>query len=393
MAMSRPAVSIKTWAPEALSGADRDGWLSLAGSVPDATVFMWPAAFEAWRHTIGARIESTVILARRGEKLVGVLPVMRAWVWRGPAFAARIDYGPFDADLVGRHRPFPLRQLSSVVSWRATALRPSLLCANADRTEITRAIARTLASTPGADQILIPVRKGEENPWLEGFRDAALEPWVHELGRSIMTLEQVRPFDEILHGQSANFRKNIKRARAAAAEAGLAFRVLIGHEQISSRMDLLARLAAASWKGQGNASDRVAIPYDGDQRRFFEALLARAGSEIEPVLCIGETADGPIHAALTVRHGQTLTGLLTFRRDVLADASPGLLGKAALVDWCAANDILRFDLNTTEHWLRHLADSSHQIVNVAAFCRTPPGRVYNRLARWRRPRLTVGVSG
>lgn len=365
-------------------------WRDLAAEVADATVFMWPFAFLAWRRTLGEGVPTEILVARRGERLAGVLPVMRTNVWRGPAFVPRIDYGPFDRDLAGGgRRPFPVRQISSVASWRAACLRPTLLCRPQDRAEVAHAVALRLGRAPGVDQIVLPVRDGEEAPWLDGLQEAGLRPWVHRLGRQVLTLEHVRPIDDILRDQSANFRRNIRRARAAADAAGLAFRVLVGRDHVRSNMDLLARLAAESWKGKSDAG-RIAIPYAGGQQSFFQALLAEPDPGIQPVLCLGETGDGPQFAALTIRHGETLSGLLTFRRESLDAASPGLLGKATLVDWCAANGVTRFDLNTTQDWLRHLSDTTHELVNVVAFRRTPAGLLYEPVARWRRGALDRG---
>lgn len=384
--MSRTAVTVERREPDALTPADRDSWRQLAEAVPEATVFMWPAALDAWRRTIGAGVATEVLLARRNGSLVGVLPVMRSRVRRGPAFVPRIDYGAFDSDLCPGRRPFPVRQLSSVVSWRATSVRPTVLCAPENRPDVARAMAGALAVTRGVDQIVLPLRAGEEGPWLEGFRAAGLSPWRHDLGRGVLTLERVRPFEEILRDRSANFRRNVRRARAAAAEAGLTFRILEGRAEVGAQMGLLAQLAAESWKGRGDDPERTAIPYEGDQRRFFEALLDEPASGIEPVLCLGETPDGPVLAALTFRHGPSLAGLLTFRREVLGAASPGLLGKAALIDWCAAEGLRRFDLNATQSWMRHLSDSTHQLVNVAVFRPTPRGLAYGLVAAWRRRR-------
>lgn len=383
--MTGGAVTVERVPPEALGAADREGWQRLADTVEDATVFMGPAALGAWRRTIGAAVETEVLLARRGGAVVGVLPVMRSRVRRGPAFVPRIDYGAFDADLSGpRRRPFPVRQLSSIVSWRATSLRPTLLCAPRDRDGVARAMATALARVRDVDQIALPVREGEEAPWLEGFQAAGLDPWLHALGRSVLTLERVRPVEAIVAEQNGKFRQNVRRARAAAAAAGLSFRVLRGADEVGPRLGLVAEIAAESWKGSGDTPDRLAIPYGGAQRRYIEALLDGSGAGVEPVLCLGETAEGVVVVVLCCRHGPTLATLLTFRRDVLGSASPGLLAILAVIDWSAAEGVGRVDLNATQDWVRHFSDSTHRIVNVLAFRPTLRGRAYGAIARWRR---------
>jgi CelD/BcsL family acetyltransferase involved in cellulose biosynthesis len=202
----------------------------------------------------------------------------------------------------------------------------------------------------------------------------------------VLTLEHVRPAEEILRDQSANFRRNVRRARAAADASGLAFRILEGRRAVLPHRELVARLAAESWKGRPEESDRVAIPYEGAQRRFVEALLAAGDSGLEPVLCLGEIAGEPVQVLLSFRHRATLTALLIFRRDIPAAASAGHLALLTLVDWCLQAGVRRLDLNATQDWLRHLSDSRHRLLNVATFRPTPRGRLYDLIARWRRRR-------
>lgn len=362
-------------------GAD---WRDLAQRL-DAMFFKWPAVFDAWCATCSDGAEPGVLLAWKERQLVGVLPVMRARMRRGPGFVPRIDYGPFDSALVpGGRRVFPVRQISSVVSWRATWLRPSLLAEPALRGVVIRALSRHLAGQAGIDQIVLPVRAEEQAVWMDGLRAAGLAPWVHQLRRKVLTLEQLAPFDTIVAGQNKRYRQNVRRARAAAAEAGIRFETRVGWQQVAPEMDALSQLAAESWKGQGAADGRVVIPFDEHQRAFFEQALSAGEAGIEPVLSLGMTRDGIVSALLSARHGETLTALLTFRNDRYPKASAGLLAIGTGIDWGAEQGLRRFDLNSTQDWTRHLSDSSHMLVNVCAFRPTVRGRAYDMIARMRR---------
>jgi hypothetical protein len=55
-----------------------------------------------------------------------------------------------------------------------------------------------------------------------------------------------------------------------------------------------------------------------------------------------------------------------------------------LIDYAVAQGLRTFDLNATQDWLRHIADSHHMLVNVCAFRPTLRGRVYEVIARRRR---------
>lgn len=362
-----------------------DAWLQLAQKVKDATLFMWPAFFDAWRQTLAQGVVSEVIVVHRGVQLVGVLPIMRECVWRGPAFVPRIDYASFDRDLSpGGWRIFATRQVSSVVSWRATALRPTLLADPAHFGTVIGAITRALAGMDAVDQIVLPVRENVAGAWMDGLAATGLRPWCHHLKRQVLTLNHVRPFDEIVARQNRDFRKNVRRARVRAAEAGLEYTLHLGHDQVLPQMECLARLAAESWKGQGGRPDNKAIPYQGAQQRFFEHLIADRKSGMTPVLVIGAAHGHTVAALLCMQNGRNLTGLLIFRNELHAAASPGLLGVGALIDYASAEGLLTVDLNATQDWLRFIADSSHQLVNVAAFRPTRRGRFYDVIARARR---------
>lgn len=360
-------------------------WRELAARVGDATVAMHPAFVAAWSAAIAGPGPGSVIFVRRGETLIGVLAVMAETVWRGPAMMPRIDYASYDADLaVGTRRLFPVRQVSSVVSWRAAAIRPSTLCRTADRAEVYGAIARCLAGIVRTDQIVLPVHEGQEAEiWLSAFTDAGLSPSIQRLHRTVLTLETADAFHAIVAGQNSNFRRNIRRAREAAATAGLRFTLHSGWGAVRPQLSRLAALAGRSWKAGRDGDTRIAIPFDGTQRAFVDRMAADGDPSLMPVLVFGHVAGRAAVAQLYLAQGGTLTGLLTFHDNSVPEASPGLLGIEPALDWAVARGLTRLDLNATQGWVRHLSDSKRTICNLVCFGPTLRGRLYRRISRAR----------
>lgn len=371
-------------AAESRLGAE---WLQLAFAVEDATCFMLPAFFRAWRQVLAEEDEAQVIAAFDGDGLIGVLPLMRGRVWRGPSCAPRIDYASADRRLSpGGRRPFLLRQLASVVSWPAASLRPTLLAAPVARAAAVRSMAATMLAAPGNDVIVLPVYLGEDAAtWTAAFREAGGQPWLHALNRDVLTLDTVRPFDEVVARQPGKFRQNIRRARAAADRLGISFEVHAGRAEVARRFDRVARAASRSWKQAGEDGRQTALPYAGRQQAFFETLLDEEGTGLVPLLAEARMGDDAIAVLLAARAGATVTAFVTFRDDRGAAASPGLLLFGALIDWCVAQGVRRFDINATQDWLRHLSDTRRTLANLVVFTPTLRGGAFSlisRAARW-----------
>lgn len=375
----------------------RERWQRLASEVETATCFMHPAYFRAWFQCLSDEVDTVLLAAFANDELCGILPLARARVWRGPSCSPRIDYLPSDRRLVAKSkRPFPIDQLSPVISWAAVTLRPTLLCRPKDRQAVIAAMAAVIARRPSWDVIVIPVLEGEEEDmWHEGFRGVGLKPRTHRLHRNILTLTRVRNFAAMVAGENRNFRRNVRRAQAAADKLGIEFAVHEGRGAVLQRLDLLARVASASWKQDGRNGRQVTVPYEGQQQQFFETLLGDEDVGMLPVIAVAERRSEPIAVQLAFRHADTLTGVLTFMDKTCTDASPGLLLLGRLIDWAARNDVERIDLNATQEWLRHLADTRETLANVVVFAPSATGRVYallSRLARLRHERKLTPPS-
>lgn len=370
-------------------------WRELALSCTVVTGIMFPAFLRVWDRCLSNGHRPQVIVVTRAGTLRAVLPVVTVSVRRGPSFLPRMDYGPWDTHYVkpGR-RPFPVRQLSPIVSWEATSVRPSFLSAEDDAPDARKAVAACLAAWPGADQIVVPAYKGRDAAeWMEALGAAGLQPFLHHLDRRVLSIRALRHFDDLIAQGSRNFRKGIRRARRAAEATNLQLTVHHRPEDVRAQLDEFAQLAEHSWKASQDGTAKYAIGYHGRQRAFFEAMLAEPNSGLHPVLSVARL-DGTMHAAkLCLRCGDTLLGLLTFRRAGLPDLRAGYLVLGALIDWATDHHLGRFDLNTTQDWLEPVADSEHKICNVAAFRPTTLGRLYGPIAAMARHRHAGRTRG
>jgi hypothetical protein len=370
-------------AATALAG-HRGAWAALVAQSETANAFALPCAFDAWRRTLAADVEPGVLIARRGEDLVGVMAIMRATVRRGPSFCPRHDFAPADRVFLapGRPRPFRLRQISPVVSVAGTMTVPAPLCRAADRTAVIRAMAAQLPRIGGWDVMVTPVVEAAgQQDWIDALRAAGLRPWALELHRVVMGIARVEPFEAVVARQNRNFRRNIRRAREEADRIGLAIDICEGAEAVA-RLDALAEVAGASWKSRPREDLEITVPYEGAQRRFYEALVRDADMAQDgacAVLAIATVAGAPVAAVLCLRHGDSLTAGVTFHSHAFPKASPGLLSVGGLIDWAFEKKLARFDLNGTHEWIRHLADEARAVNHVGAFAPTARGRWFGLL--------------
>jgi hypothetical protein len=363
----------------------RDYWRKLAERAEGASCFTLPSYFEVWHSLLSADTIVRILTVHDKDEVIGLMPVMRAAVWRGPACVPRHDYAPSDRSTIlgGAPRPFRLRQISPVVSVPAVYSAPAPLCLPGAEQAVTSALAKMLVCMPRWDVIVIPAFAGAQQfYWLKSFETLRLEPTLHKLHRVIQRLAHVRPFGQIVAAaQSRKFRQNVRRAQAAASELAMTFTVREGRDAVTASFDLVARIAAASWKHKGRRETGVHIPYDGRQRAFIEALISDGDFSATPVLGIASTRGIPVCVLLGAVYAQTFTTLLLFRDQSCAEASPGLLLVGTMIDWAASHGLTRIDLNATHEWVRHISDERASLDNIVVFAPTLAGRTYRYIAR------------
>jgi CelD/BcsL family acetyltransferase involved in cellulose biosynthesis len=364
-------------------------WLALVDDAERPDVFMLPSYHRAWLRTVASDVAAEVIVVRRAGMLIGLLPIMRARVWRGPSGVPRHDYAPSDrAAILGhRFRPFPLRQISSVVSLPATKSAPGLICRNGEAKSVIDAVGAALLKMRRWDVIVLPAWDDlHQDLWTASLRAAGANPWIHRLDRFVQGIGRVRPFEEIVATQNRNFRRNVRRAAVVAERLGLQIAMVRGRDAVLRQMDTFSALARASWKHEGRPETQLLLPYAGRQQQFFEDLLADRRLDAEPVIAIATERHNPVAALLCLRRADVLHAMLLFWNGEADKASPGLMLLKQMVDWAAGNDIRTFHLHATQEWVRHVADEKHAINNVVVFAPTVAGRLVagsSRLAQAR----------
>jgi hypothetical protein len=362
----------------------RDEWQTLFDDVEDAPWCALPEVFRAWTQVLRPRGQTRILAVRDSNGILrGVMPIMFDWAWRGPSAAPRFDYDPRDKMLITRRRPrpIPVRQLSTMASLPATTLWVGALCRAEETHAVARAIAVTIRSLPGWDVAILPAMEGlEETCWREAFSilDVAAVR-TQKLGRVVRNLRGLKPFDDIVAGQKQKFRQNVRRASAAAKKVGIDFVQLEGTQEVSSYFGEIERVARASWKHEGREGQEVHLSYTGEQQAFIEYLLGSERLEAVPALCMARDSDGVLAVLLMLRHGVSVTALLTFWNGRHANASPGLLMFGEAIDWAARTGARRFEFNATAHWVRYITDHSDVVCNLVVFAPTLGGRALNQL--------------
>ena len=359
-------------------------WQTLAEASPNCSWSMLPGVFRNWLETLGPPARTSVLAARDGQgQLCGLVAIVQERVWRGPSCVPRFDYAAADRSSTSSKRPrlIPLRQITTPASIPATTLWVGPLCLPGFETAVYDSVAACLARRRGWDVLVFAAYEAEQPLWLESLRRAGLSPLVHRLDRLVRNNPALRPFEQIVAGESRNFRRNIRRARQAAEEVGLNVRLHVGTAAMDGILLTLAQVAGHSWKREGRSGQEVSIPYEGKQQVFFERLLVSSGLGATPVVAVADSPEGPVAIAVTLRHFRKITGILIFMDGRSAPASPGILMVGAIIDWAAANGVERFEFNATHDWVRHLAGEERTLCNIVAFATSPAGRLASFISR------------
>ena len=354
-------------------------WQALSLAVARPSCFATPSYFQAWRDTLSDDVVPLLMTVRRAGRLVGVMPLMRARVRRGPLCAPRHDFAPSDRALLGlgNSRPLGVRQLSPIVSMPAAWVAPAPLSTDMDRVSVIRAMAGHIATLAGWDSFALPVdASADQDVWLAALNEEGLRPWVHRLDRQIGAIGVIEPFDAKVARQNKKFRQNIRRAQATAERAGVEVVVFEGRLAVAAQMPALAAVAQGSWKQMDRAKTDLTVPYAGRQQQFFEHLLCDAAMDCNamPVLAVAICGGQPVAALLSLVHGDWLTALVIFRNDPVPAASPGMLVLARMIDWTHEKGLAGFDLNATHEWTRHLVDEVRSQNIIVSFAPTLRGR-------------------
>lgn len=368
------------------SAALRSDWQALLDVVEGTAWSCDPQVFRIWAEQMRNHGRTPVIEVRdEAGTLRGIMPLMRDLAWRGPAAAPRYDYDPQDRFLImkRRPRPIPVRQITTMGSLPATSLWIGPLCRPEDAPAVRHAMAGAILAQAAWDVTVLPALEGEEEQgWCAAFQAHGVPARVQRLGRVVQDLHRLEPFQAVVDRQKKKFRQNVRRAQASAAEAGVTFDIVVGAAEMQAHYGMIADLARASWKHEGRANTDVHIAYDGPQQTFFEAFFRADDLKSTPVLGIASDAEGPLAVLLMLRHGSTVTALLTFWNGRQPLASPGLLLLGTAIDWAARQGLKQVDFNATAPWVRYLADTTRTLCHVIVFAPTLWGRALGTLSRW-----------
>ena len=346
-------------------------WRALADAVQPPSIFLDPAVWQSWRRTLASNAKPLLFVVREAERMVGVLPAMIKWAWRGPTLGVRYDYDPADRRFLTDPpwRMVPLRQLSPISSLPATMLGPMLLAQPEHRREVIFTVTAAIAANKGWDVAVIPLEQPDVALWQDGFAAAKLRSVQQNIDRKSFYLSNAVSFNTVVARQNQKFRANVRRVSRVAERAGIA--ITISHDR-PAMLSWLTQISQESWKAGVRFGEHVMVPFAGPQRDFIKDLLLGTDG-LQSVATIAWLGGKPIAIVLgAVRH-RTLTTLLTFWTGAAKEASPGLLTMAAMIDWAALNGIEVVDFNANSPWIRHLADHCAVQQNLIAFAPTLRG--------------------
>jgi CelD/BcsL family acetyltransferase involved in cellulose biosynthesis len=193
----------------------RDGWTELAER--SQSVFKTWEWASTWWHCLGRGRRLEVAAIRRGNELVGVVPMYR-WRSRPVEILRFLGHGPGD-------------ELGPV-------------CDPGDRAVVARGLRHALAGLSW--DVLVGEQLQRELGWgelLGGRRLAAESSPVLRFGAD--------GWQGFLRARSANFREHVgRRARKLAREQRVGYRLADGSRDLQSELDILFSLHAARWAGQ-----------------------------------------------------------------------------------------------------------------------------------------------
>lgn len=359
-------------------------WQALADAVAAPNWSMLPAAHEVWLRQLRRPDSSPLITVRDpAGRLRAVFALMRDRVRRGPAMAPRFDYDPADGRLLGpgARRLFPLRQVAAATSMPATLAWGAPLCRPEDLGPVIDAVADAILAERGWDVAVLSAAMPDEFAlWQAAFARRGHRLHRQALDRVVQNVAPVRPFSALSAGQPMKARQNLRRAERFAAEMGVGFRFVEGSAAVAAEFRLIRRIAEASWKAAGRAGNPLNIPYDARQQAYVEGLFTSPLLKGQPLLGIAEGPEGPCNVLLLLQAGGTVTALLTFWDGRYDRCSPGLLLLGRSIDLAVARGALRYDLNATAPWVRHVANERTEVVNAVLFSHGVWGRLMEAVA-------------
>ena len=258
-----PSIDIAAWRALSSRAIEPNGYY-----LPD-----WELAVNA---TAPGRTDASALAASRGDRLIGLMPVVP--LWRAariplPALASAHPYGTLCTPLLDRDEAENAAQrlLEAARAGGAHAL-----------------LLREVALDGAAMKAFNNVLRGE------GLRARTLNWHLRA------SLDAMRDADELLReALSGKKLKELRRQRHRLAEHGeVAFEVARSPQEVAAALEVFLKLEAGGWKGErGTALSQV----EGDAafiRRATGALAATGNCEIVTL----KAGDTPVAAGIVLRH-------------------------------------------------------------------------------------------
>jgi CelD/BcsL family acetyltransferase involved in cellulose biosynthesis len=196
-------------------------------------------------------------------------------------------------------------------------------------------------------------------PW----RSTSLPPAAREgSGRRLLVRGSLDDYRDTL-GQ--NHRRNLRKARNRAEEAGVAFRILRGAEARAGLLEEFLALEAAGWKGR----EGTAIGASSEARAFYARLVGRAAGRGWLEWHVVAVGGRPAAMHLAFRLGRTLLLHRIAYDETHARLAPGnLLFEHVLADAFAGRVTDAVDCMTNMPWhdLWHLEHYGYRRVRLHA---------------------------
>jgi CelD/BcsL family acetyltransferase involved in cellulose biosynthesis len=325
-----------------------DEWTELADSA-GATPFLYPGWFQAWRSAFGGGA-LRLVTARRGEQLVGVVPMQaRHGAWRSPTNA---------------HTPaFDLLALDA---------------------EAREALSRALFADRVRDLTVAPL--DADGPALRALREAArargYRTFVKPTGRApyLRLADDLRVHEGAL---SRNLRHDVQRRLRRLCEAGaVSVQVTDGSRRLDDLLDEGLRVEALSWKGRRG----TAIASRDDTTRFYTGLARWAAStgwlRLTFLRLDGRAIASQLDLELRSRYYSLKIGYdPEFER-----FSPGKLLAYTMISRAVARGLHVYELlGTDEPWKDRWTELAREQVAFRAFSPSPAGRLASSTFVYGRP--------
>jgi CelD/BcsL family acetyltransferase involved in cellulose biosynthesis len=358
-------------------------WEALHATHSDAPLFATPDWCRAWLRAFGAGKSPYVLAAFDGDRLAGVLPLVRARVRLGLRLVHAHAVQAEDRRFVRGRGPalLPALQLAPLANLPSGCARSSWLVEPSHEESAWRAWLAALATRRDWHLLLLPRAREATLPCIEAAaRSAGLALRAAETPAALFDLPP-RPWPEYFAARSRHFRKRYKVAERDFAKLG-AWRVdaITDPAGLAAGFDDLLRLARTSWKQAGRADQAMHVPMTPEAGAFFRDLAQAAAPRGDTVLLALRLDGRDVAVMLCFRSGRSLVLLQTFFDPAVARASPGRLLMRAAIGWGAAHGIERIDTNGNSPLVRMFADAPVAYRSLLGFAGGPWPRALRALA-------------